>query len=158
MQESVQEGVRVRVTSLERTLVDILHRPDLAGGWEEIWRSLESVEFFHVEKVVRYAETLVNPRTSAAAGFYLEQHKEALLVDKDTLGALEAQRLKVPQYLDPAARAGGKLIRRWNLLVPPAVRDRTWEERRGFTAAGPYPTPGSTGRGPHSSCRLRRTQ
>ncbi|MFQ5644747.1 MAG: hypothetical protein ACE5FQ_13770 [Thiogranum sp.] len=28
-------GGNVRVTSLERTLVDVLVRPDLGGGWEE---------------------------------------------------------------------------------------------------------------------------
>ena len=28
------------------TLVDLLHSPEHGGGWEEIWRSLETVEFF----------------------------------------------------------------------------------------------------------------
>ncbi len=41
-----RSGVEVRVTNHERTLVDMLDRPGLAGSWEEIWRSLESVEFF----------------------------------------------------------------------------------------------------------------
>ena len=48
-------GVEMRVTSLERTLVDVLDRPDLSGSWEEIWRSLESIEFFDLDKVVEYA-------------------------------------------------------------------------------------------------------
>ena len=39
-------NVALRVASLERTLVDVLNRPRLSGGWEEVWRSLESVEFF----------------------------------------------------------------------------------------------------------------
>lgn len=38
-------GLSVRVTSLERTLADVLDRPDLGGGWEEIWRSLERWSF-----------------------------------------------------------------------------------------------------------------
>ena len=50
-----QAGVRIRVTSLERTLVDVLDRPSLSGTWEEIWRSLESVEFFDLDTVVEYA-------------------------------------------------------------------------------------------------------
>jgi hypothetical protein len=33
-------GSEVRVTSLERCLVDLLHVPEQGGGWEEIWRSL----------------------------------------------------------------------------------------------------------------------
>jgi|GEM_PF-1428345 len=31
-------GHDIHVASLERSLVDILDRPDLGGGWEEIWR------------------------------------------------------------------------------------------------------------------------
>jgi len=38
-------GIPVRVTSPERTLVDVLDRPDLGGGWEEIWRSLEAKQW-----------------------------------------------------------------------------------------------------------------
>ena len=45
-------GLSLRVTSLERTLVDVLDRPHRSGGWEEIWRSLESVEFFDLETIV----------------------------------------------------------------------------------------------------------
>jgi predicted transcriptional regulator of viral defense system len=47
-----RSGMEVRITSLERTLVDVLSRPGLSGGWEEIWRSLESVEFLDLYKVV----------------------------------------------------------------------------------------------------------
>ena len=39
-------GGTARVTTLERTLVDVLDAPEHGGGWEELWRSLESVEFF----------------------------------------------------------------------------------------------------------------
>jgi predicted transcriptional regulator of viral defense system len=35
-----RSGMEVNVTSLERTMVDVLSRPDLSGDWEEIWRSL----------------------------------------------------------------------------------------------------------------------
>ena len=69
---SERSGVAVRVTSLERTLVDVLHRPDLSGGWEEIWRSLESVEFFNVDQVVEYALLLGNATTAAKVGLFFD--------------------------------------------------------------------------------------
>ena len=62
-------GMQIRVTSLERTLVDVLDRPDLSGSWEEIWRSLESIEFFDLDKVVEYAILLRNATTGA-----MDQH------------------------------------------------------------------------------------
>jgi len=40
---------------LERTLVDVLDAPEHGGGWEEIWLSLESVEFFDLDAVIEYA-------------------------------------------------------------------------------------------------------
>ena len=33
------------VTGYERALVDVLDAPEHGGGWEEIWGSLESIEF-----------------------------------------------------------------------------------------------------------------
>ncbi|OGA43455.1 MAG: hypothetical protein A3G24_12650 [Betaproteobacteria bacterium RIFCSPLOWO2_12_FULL_62_13] len=65
----------MRATTLERTLVDVFARPDLAGGWEEIWRSLETVEFFDLDVVVQYVLLLENATTAAKVGFFLEQHQ-----------------------------------------------------------------------------------
>lgn len=65
-------GLSVRVTSLERTLVDVLVRPDLGGGWEEIWRSLEMVEFFDLDVVIDYTLLFENATTAAKVGFFLE--------------------------------------------------------------------------------------
>ena len=76
-----RSGSELRVTNLERTFVDVLDRPDLAGSWEEIWRSLQSVEFFDIELIVEYVQLLENATTAAKVGFFLEQHKEALMVD-----------------------------------------------------------------------------
>lgn len=41
-----RSGVNIKVTSLARTIVDVLDRIDLAGGWEEVWRVLDTVTVF----------------------------------------------------------------------------------------------------------------
>ncbi len=121
-------GVPVRVTSLERTLVDVLHRPDLAGGWEEVWRSLEGVEFFNLDHVVAYTLLLGNATTVARVGFFLEQHQEILMVEDGHLKALKQRCPRQPHYLDRSRRRGGKLAAEWNLVVPEEVLTRSWEE------------------------------
>ncbi len=78
----------ISVTGLERTFVDVLNRPDLAGSWEEIWRSLESVEYFDLEKVASYVDFLGNATTAAKVGFFLEQHRESLMVDETYMKTL----------------------------------------------------------------------
>lgn len=121
-------GMPLKVTCLERTMVDVLDRPDLAGGWEEIWRSLESVEFFDLDKVVEYALLLENATTAAKVGLFLEQHQESLMVEARHLNALHDMRPREPHYLDRVKRTPGRLVSQWNLVVPQQVLDRAWEE------------------------------
>ena len=46
------------------------------GGWKEIWRSLESVEFFDLDAVTDYLFKLASSVTVAKVGFYLERLRE----------------------------------------------------------------------------------
>ena len=119
-------GLEIRVSSLERTLVDLLSRPDLGGGWEEIWRSLESVEYFDLDVVVEYVKLLANRTTAAKVGYYLQQHAETLMVEDRHLDALRRLRPKQPHYLERGK--GGRLVREWNVLVPEALAKKSWEE------------------------------
>jgi predicted transcriptional regulator of viral defense system len=121
-------GLEVRVTCLERTLVDVLDRPDLSGSWEEIWRSLEAIEFFDLDQVVEYALLLGNKTTIAKVGFYLEQHRESLMVEERHLKSLYDQRPRQPHYLDSSKRKSGKVVADWNLVVPVDLFERTWGE------------------------------
>ena len=118
----------VRVTTLERTLVDVLDRPDISGSWEEIWRSLESVEFFDLTQVIDYVLLLNNATTTSKVGFYLEQHREALMVEEPHLQQLKALRPKQPHYMDRKNRSSASMIPQWNLVVPQEVIERAWAE------------------------------
>ncbi len=128
VQEAERAGLPVRVTTLERALVDVLDRPDLGGGWEEIWRSLEAVEFFNLDQAIEYATILGNATTAAKVGFFLEQHRESLMVEEDHLARLTALRPKEPHYLERAAKTEQKLVAKWNLVVPTALIERAWEQ------------------------------
>jgi len=123
-----RSGVDLRVTSLERTLVDVLDRPDLSGSWEEIWRSLESVEFFDLDKVIEYVLLLGNATTTAKVGFFLEQHRQALMVDDAHLKPLRDLRPRQPHYLERSKRKSGRLVTDWKLVVPREVLERSWAE------------------------------
>ena len=115
------------MTTLERTLVDVLDQPDKAGGWEEIWRSLEMVEFFDIDAVIDYAVQLGSALAVARVGFFLEQHREPLMVEEKHLARLQQHAPSGPRYLD-STREPGKFISRWNLVVPEYVLHRCWEE------------------------------
>ncbi len=121
-------GLPVLVTSLERTLVDVLDAPRHGGGWEEIWRSLESVEFFDVDAVTEYALKLGSAVTIAKVGFFLDQHREELMLEDIHLERLKEHAPRQPMYLDRTKRESGKLIKGWNLIVPEHVLTMSWAE------------------------------
>lgn len=121
-------GMSLRVTTLERTLVDVLDRPHRAGGWEEIWRSLESVEFFDLDSIVEYVLLLGKATTASKVGYYLDQHRESLMVEERHLKTLRGQRPRQPQYVDRRGGGGASLVAAWNLVVPTEVIERSWAE------------------------------
>ena len=122
-----RSGVSVRVTTFERTLVDSLDRPQYSPSWEELWRALALIEYVKPDAVIRYVQLLGNATTAAKVGLFLEQHREALMIDDTVLVQLETLRPISPQYI-MGQRHRGRLITRWNLVVPEQVANRGWEE------------------------------
>lgn len=123
-----RSGVDLHVTTLERALVDVLDRPDLTGSWEEIWRSLESVEFFDLDQVVEYTQLLENATTAAKVGFFLKQHRETLMVEDVHLNPLRKLRPRQPHYLVRGKRKGGQWVKEWNLMIPAEILNKSWGE------------------------------
>ena len=112
-------GLEVRVTSLERTLADVLDRPSLAGGVEEVWRSLLAVPALDPQALLDYVETLDNRTLAARVGFFLETRRAELAVPERLLDRLQDHAPRHPVYLDRVR--GGTLKPRWRLIVPDAL-------------------------------------
>ena len=123
------QGEPLLVTSLERSLVDVLQRPDLGGGWEEIWRSLEMIEYFDLDQIVQYVELLGNSTTAAKVGFFLEQHCEQLMISQNDLHQLRLLKPESPHYMDRTLHGDTKFLSDWNLVVPDSIANRRWEEQ-----------------------------
>ena len=121
-------GQQVLVTSLERTLVDVLDRPYLCGYWEEIWLSLESIEYLDMDQVLKYALFLANATTIAKLGFFLETHRETLMIPEHYLEELRKHCSLKPHYMDRNQREPQKMVSKWNLVVPLSLINRGWEE------------------------------
>lgn len=117
----------VRVTSLERTLVDVMDRPLLGGSWEEIWRSLDNIEYFDLSIVSKYLRLVSNSTTTARVAFYLECNQQRLMIEDRYLKRLEKLIPANPVYWDRNNRKGGSLIKRWNIIVPSFIINKEWE-------------------------------
>jgi predicted transcriptional regulator of viral defense system len=111
-----RDGLELRVTSLERTAVDVLDRPDLAGGMEEVWRSLAGLPAIDPVALLDYVLVLKSARVAARVGFFLDTRREELAVPASTLATLQDMLPRHPVHMERAL--GGRLNRRWRLIVP----------------------------------------
>ncbi len=125
-----REGLSVRLTSLERTLVDVLDRPDLSGGWEEIVRSFDHLVRFDPQAIIDYVLLLNNRSTVAKVGYFLEGLPDYLKVSDHYLNQLVPHLPKQPHYLDPKRKSAsaGTYVAKWQLIVPDYIAERRWEE------------------------------
>jgi predicted transcriptional regulator of viral defense system len=122
-----RQGVSVRATAVERTVVDVLHRPELAGGVEEVLRSLDLVRYLDPAKVADYVELLDNRSLASVSGWWLENRRDALGVTEDVLARLRALVPRSKHYALGAEPHHAVLVQSWRILLPPQVVDTAFE-------------------------------
>jgi predicted transcriptional regulator of viral defense system len=122
-----RQGVAVRVTAVERTLVDVLHRPELAGGAEEVLKSLDLVRYLDPAKVADYVELLDNRSIASVCGWWLEKRRAALGVTDEMLARLRARLPRSKHYALGAEPGHAVLVDPWRVLLPPQAVDAAFE-------------------------------
>ncbi|MDR1658396.1 MAG: hypothetical protein LBT47_12770 [Deltaproteobacteria bacterium] len=119
-QTTTSSGMTIKVASLERTLVDLIDRPDLAGGWVNTVKLLALIKNPDLDAVVEYTRALGNSTTAAKVGYYLTgrlDRLERLGEAQRHLIALSELKPNQPHYLDRSHRRDGHLVADWNLIV-----------------------------------------
>lgn len=123
-----RQGIEIKVTGVERTIVDVLDRPELGGGWEEVWRSLDNVIQINLDKLIEYTLLLNNATVVSKVGYFLEQRPPHLRVDQEYIQRLLPYIPKQPLYMNRNRREKGKYFEKWKLIVPTEITERQWEE------------------------------
>ena len=91
---------------------------------------LNEIRFSPVEMVKTsrdFARKLESRLTAARVGFFLDRHREELMVEDEHLEAFRELAPTAPSYLD-SKREPGTLVSDWNLIVPDRVLGREWME------------------------------
>ncbi len=86
------------------------------------------MEFFDLEQVIAYTRLLENATTAAKVGFFLEQHREPLMVRNTHLDALRRLRPSQPRHLMQGRPRDCRLMKDWNLMVPNEILNQSWGE------------------------------
>lgn len=120
-------GMQVRLTTLERTIVDLFDRYDLAGGAEELFNSLDLVVRVDAAALVRHAGRSGNAQGVAALGYWLEREADRLGVQTTAIETLRTRAPRQAGYALGAKRGEGLMAKGWNVILPAHVVERRFE-------------------------------
>jgi len=105
----------VMISDMERTIIDSLRRPDLAGGITEIakglWMKRDSL---NIERLIEYALRLDVGAVLRRLGYLLERNGMA---NETTLQPLRNKLSATYQRLDPVLPQEGSFLSRWRLRL-----------------------------------------
>ena len=118
-----RQGVTLKVTGPERTLVDGFAGFRWVGGLEEHVESAASLRDLDLDQVARYLRLLNEHVLYGALGWFLESHLEVAHNTTEYLNRFARHVPRQPSYLGRRVR-GAKLEKRWNVLVPEHLSTR----------------------------------
>jgi predicted transcriptional regulator of viral defense system len=120
-------GLQLAVTTIERTIVDLFDRYDLAGGAEELFNSLDLVARVDASALVRHARALGNASAAGALGSWLERNQERLGVPDRALDQFRKLAPTQARYALGAKSGEGKTAKGWNVILPLDVAEHRHE-------------------------------
>lgn len=111
----VEKSERVRVSDLERTLLDGLKQPGYCGGLTEVAKGMAMKRSqFNPQKLVEYALRLDIGAVVRRLGFMMELYQ---IGSEEHFTGLQAKLTTTHQLLDPDLPAEGKFQSRWKLRL-----------------------------------------
>ena len=117
--EGIVEQQGVRVTDLERTIIDYMGDFDRIGGLEELLRSLEMISFLSEEKLLGYLELSGKAVLYQKAGYILEHFKDSLKLSNHFFEVCNLRKGKSKRYFTKSTNQNHMLYNsRWGLMVP----------------------------------------
>ena len=127
-----RRGLKVKVTNVERTIVDCIERPALAGGLEEVSYALQNIQVVDARKVVALVADRQNKSLAGVVGWWLEKNQERLMIHQTHLDQMLSM---APRTLHPVLGAKGDegvVDRRWNVQIPEIIVSPEFEDTTGM--------------------------
>ncbi len=108
----------VRVTNLERTVIDCLKDLDKAGGLEELLQCLRLITYMDSDKLIKYLKIYNIQFLYQKAGYILEQFKDDLKLTEKLFDVCRDNVFKSKRYLNGTDEKDLVYNAKWRLLVP----------------------------------------
>jgi len=112
-----QNNSIIRVTDLERTLIDCIDKIDLAGGFEEIVEGISYLRHVKEDKLLNYLRIYNKNFLYQKTGYFFSSYTENLL-SKEFFRECKEKMGERKSYIDTFVKGKRKLVKEWNLIVP----------------------------------------
>lgn len=132
IQEIPYKGTIIKVTSLERTLIDCLRKLQYSGGIEYLIKSYESVKYINLENLTNYLNHFSSGVLYGRLGFILNLFKSRWDVSDNIIKKLKKNIPKYPDYLVGRDSKSGKLVKDWSVIVPEELFNKYISNDRSF--------------------------
>lgn len=121
MQEGIVEGKTtkdVRITDLERTVIECIHDYRKAGGFYELLNCLGKINYLDEDKLIRYLEIYNTQGLYQRVGYLLVHFKKKMHLSNSFINYCKGKTGKSRQYLLKEAIEDSIYNNEWGLMVP----------------------------------------
>lgn len=118
----ISEGIRV--SSLEKTIVDCVDNIDLAGGIEEVLNALEQIKYVNENKLLDILKDINKMYLYQKVGFLFELHNNQLDLSNEFFIECKSHTSKKVNYFMQYEFKDTELNEKWNLIVPKNIKSR----------------------------------
>lgn len=122
------KGGLIRVTSLERTLIDCIDKIDLAGGIEEIMNALDSVHFLDESKLLAVLKSIDSIYLYQKVGYIFEQYRSHIKLSDNFFDECKKHLTNQVKYFLKNEFNNLKYNDTWRLIAPLTLFDSPYEE------------------------------
>ena len=118
----VNEGIRV--SSLEKTIIDCVDNIDLAGGIEEVLNALEQIKYVNENKLLEILKDINKMFLYQKIGFLFELYNNQLDLSNEFFAECKSHTSKKVNYFMQYEFKDTELNEKWNLIVPKNIKSR----------------------------------
>jgi len=128
MKEGIVEAKNttgVRITDLERTVIDSIRDFNKIGGLEELLNCLEGVHYLDEKKLKRYIDIYDTQSVYQRVGFLLDHYRKEMQLSKEFIEYCKDKIGKSRRYLVSEARDDNSYNSEWELMIPQGLFEMT---------------------------------
>ena len=121
MSEGVFEAkhtTKVKITDIERTVVDSIRDFNKIGGFEELLNCMEGIHYLDEKKLKRYLDKYNNQGLYQRVGYLLDYYSKEIQLSKAFIEYCKDNIGKSRRYLVSEAKGNSIYNSEWQLMVP----------------------------------------